>query len=516
PAPALSVPTSAGTFEDIAFTATASDGTTGGSTIADIEYRLDGGAWASMEPLDDAFDEVEDTGIVTISFASEGIHQACARGVDSAGNIGEAACRDIQVGAGDSQAPDVTLGIDPNPADIGEDVTISVTADDTATGGSNILVTEYRIDGENWASIIPPDDDAYDSPIETGTETVRFDGAGSHEICGRAADVANNVSEPVCERLVVGDFLPLTVTITRVALIGTGLDGAGTADLYARVSLVGDADSAMSNRDDAALTSIGEPQTTYWNFPFSRPPTDEPISVGISVFDRDGSGDDDLADINPASGARGVIIDVDPNSGSWTGAPLAQECFTGDLLEYAVQACVAVSVRSATADEDGDGIHDAFELYGYDHDGDGSVDVDFPALGANVCRPDLPVEIDWMVTEEGGSHRPLDASLEAARQAFESAPVVPAPDCRDEEDNPPAPGINLILDVDEEIDNEVLSDPRGISCPDIETLRNEHLPDARKPFFVWSGWVHDIFTEGGGVSGTSCSGSPYFVVSLGN
>lgn len=510
PAPALGGGGTFGTFQDIAFTATANDTTTGGSVIADLEYQLDGGEWASMEPLDAAYDTVLETGLVTISFATQGTHEGCARGIDAAGNVGDTACIDFEITAGDAQPPEVSLNVDPNPAEAGDDVTVTITADDTATGGSNILLTEYQIDGGDWTSILEADDGAYDSPLESGSTVVNLTPIGVYEICARVADDANNVSEPVCELLNVGDVVPLSVTFTRIDLIGSGLDAEGTADLYGRVGfLIPGREIELSNSDEAITLEAGESDRPYWNFSLDVPSTSDPLPVSIGLADHDPGEVDDTVDITTNAGTDGVIIDIDLTTGTWPGAPLAQECFVGGGADAGV-VCIAVSVRSPDADQDGDGIHDAFELYGYDHDGDGNVDVDFPALGANVCRPDIPIEIDWMVTE-GDSHAPTMTAIQAAQDSFASAPVLTDPLCVDDDGNTPPDGINLIVDRDEEIDLE-----RAIDCDRIVELTDDNLSDARRPFFIWSGWVHDILKEGGTVSGVACGRAPSFVVSLGN
>ena len=503
PAPAVGVaPNPAGASEDIAFTATANDATTGGSTIADIEYRLDGGTWASMTPLDAAFDAVQDTGIATIRFASQGIHQACARGIDSLGNVGDTACIDVQVGTGDVQPPVVTLDLAPNPADPGQDVTITVGADDTTTGGSSIAVTEYRVDGGSWTSILSPDDGLYDSPAETGTTQVSFPFSSVHEVCGRALDDANNLSEPACKPLTIGDAVPLSVTFTKVALTADDLDSGGTADLYGRVGFLIPAQEIELSNPDAAITmTAGDTETPYWHYALDVSATDSPLKVAVGLADED-PGLDDLADIHPGSAGEGVVLAVDLQDGTWPGAPLAQDCFTGDDATV----CVAISVRSPTGDEDGDGLLDPFELYGYDEDGDGTVDIGFPALGTNVCRPDVLVEYDWMAGQS-----PRVETLPRAVAAFDAAPVHTAPLCVDDDGQSPEPGINLIVDEGDVIDTE-----RGIDCDRIVELGDANLSELRRPFFFWSAWVHDINKVGGTTSGVSCGGGPYFVTSLGN
>ncbi len=503
PAPAMGVgPNPAGTFENIALTATVDDSTTGGSIIAGIEYQLNGGAWAPMESLDAGFDEVQETGIVTFSFATEATHEACARGVDEAGNVGAVSCLDIEVGAGDLTPPTVVLTMDPNPVDRLTETSVRVSADDSNSGDSWVVFTEYSIDGGPWTGILSPEDGSYDSPTEVGAAQVSFNAVGAYEICARATDAANNTSEPVCELLNVGDVVPLTVTFTSVELLNTGLDDGATADLYGRVSfLIPGNEIELSNSDDALTMGTGDPQSPYWNFPLNVPRAADPLTVGIALADRDPGEVDDLANITPDAGSNGLTLDIDLSTGTWTGAPLAQGCFAGD----SARLCIAVSVRSPNADQDGDGIHDAYELYGYDHDGDGTVDVDFPTLGANVCRPDIAVEIDWMK-----DHAPLDASIQAAQDSFADAPIAADPTCLDEAGVAPGDGINLIVVRDEEIPTE-----RGIDCERIGELNDEEMAEERRPFFLWNGWIHDIEEEGDTTSGVSC-GSGGFVASLGN
>ena len=48
-------------------------------------------------------------------------------------------------------------------------------------------------------------------------------------------------------------------------------------------------------------------------------------------------------------------------------------------------------------DSDGDSFYDEWEINGYDADGDGIIDVDLPAMGADPNVPDIFVEVDWMV-----------------------------------------------------------------------------------------------------------------------
>jgi len=76
-------------------------------------------------------------------------------------------------------------------------------------------------------------------------------------------------------------------------------------------------------------------------------------------------------------------------------------------------------------DTDGDGLLDSWEMKGYDHDGDGVIDVNLPALGANYKHKDLFIAYAYMA--QGGSdtanHKPSAAVLASVTDAFANAPV---------------------------------------------------------------------------------------------
>ena len=96
--------------------------------------------------------------------------------------------------------------------------------------------------------------------------------------------------------------------------------------------------------------------------------------------------------------------------------------------------------RSATnplLDSDDDGLPDAWEIYGLDANGDGCIDLDLPALGANPYRKDIFVEVDAMDCNVPGSdcagdplspthdHMPSLEDLTPIIEAFDKAPIDP-------------------------------------------------------------------------------------------
>lgn len=70
-------------------------------------------------------------------------------------------------------------------------------------------------------------------------------------------------------------------------------------------------------------------------------------------------------------------------------------------------------------DSDGDGLPDEWESAGYDADGDGTVDVDLPQLGADKYRKDLFIEVDWM-----NAAAPNNTIWAAIENTFDNAPIL--------------------------------------------------------------------------------------------
>ncbi len=86
---------------------------------------------------------------------------------------------------------------------------------------------------------------------------------------------------------------------------------------------------------------------------------------------------------------------------------------------------------AANIDSDGDGLLDDWEINGYDADGDGTIDVDLPGLGATPFHKDLFVEVDFMTGKV-----PAGDPWTLVEQAFAAAPVL----------NLDGPGIRLHID----------------------------------------------------------------------
>lgn len=129
---------------------------------------------------------------------------------------------------------------------------------------------------------------------------------------------------------------------------------------------------------------------------------------------------------------------------------------------------------AATLDRDGDDLPDAWEQSGYDADGDGTIDVDLPALGANPLRPDVFVEVDVM---NGLTNPPGAGVWNALTAMFAAAPIL----------NPftGTDGVNLVLDTSgsvpffQTVDLNVTHDPPN-SAADFITLKGTSFPNATR------------------------------------
>ena len=98
--------------------------------------------------------------------------------------------------------------------------------------------------------------------------------------------------------------------------------------------------------------------------------------------------DEDTIDIAPGdSSAVRRSLDCDELVNR-TGGPLGEECSEANPRNGLCWRIVSL------ADADADGLLDAWELHGYDHDGDGGVDVNLPAWGATPDHKDLFFELE--------------------------------------------------------------------------------------------------------------------------
>ena len=135
----------------VAFTAPTS---TGGSSIINYEYQLDGGSWVSANTT---------SGPVVITGLTNGTSYSIKlRAVNSAGNGAESAAQS-STPAATSNAPTALVA---TPGD--GQVSIAFTAP-TATGGAAITDYEYQLDGGSWVSASTTSGPVVISSLTNGT-----------------------------------------------------------------------------------------------------------------------------------------------------------------------------------------------------------------------------------------------------------------------------------------------------------------------------------------------------------
>lgn len=159
-------------------------------------------------------------------------------------------------------------------------------------------------------------------------------------------------------------------------------------------------------------------------------------------------------------------------------------------------------------DRDGDALPDLWETAGIDINGDGEIDFDLPAHGADPDRKDIFVEIDYMAF-----HEPRADAMDDVIQAFAEAPV----------ENPEGPdGIDLHLEVGEEIphqDSLALWDDFDDLKPNWFGTEQEradfaNVLAAKRLAYRYAMFIHDR-TPTPGSSGRAEIGGNDFLVSLG-
>jgi uncharacterized repeat protein (TIGR01451 family) len=131
------------------------------------------------------------------------------------------------------------------------------------------------------------------------------------------------------------------------------------------------------------------------------------------------------------------------------------------------------AVEHSSRDTDGDGLLDSWELFGLDADGDGTIDVNLPAMGANPMHKDLYLEFDWVTGQA-----PSKEAIRLFKQAFARAPI----DAGGFSNPDGLPGINLWVDTGNCVDpNAAESGGMAGSCSDGIDNDGDGLIDGADP-----------------------------------
>jgi len=234
--------------------------------------------------------------------------------------------------------------------------------------------------------------------------------------------------------------IPLTLTITRVTALGDGLEGGTRGDhedLYAGFSC-GDTLNAgttfQTHQDDNDDRSF--PADWVFGCPVNVVNHAAPgtFIYSLTVWDHDDctspfctntgtfESNDDKGDVGPGPGDS-LDLTINLADGKWTGdVSWPTNCAQGEG-DIAIRVCFDISIDSNNGDADGDFLLDGWERNGHNADGDNTIDVNLPGMGASPVRKDLFLELDCLVAAGNHTHCPVQGAIQTVVQSFANAPV---------------------------------------------------------------------------------------------
>ena len=194
--------------------ATVSDAGRGDSNVTAAEFFIDAtGANGSGTAMSGAFGAVTVNVSGVIAPALSGSHTVYVHGLDAAGNWGPFTSAVIGV---DTTGPTTSaLSLSPNPSNGSVNVTLSASANDTASGGSNIAAAEYTIDGGAAVpmAVSPAGAQVASLTATIPAATVNSLSVGPHVVSVRSQDSLGNWGAPATIDLIVDKSGPATSNV---------------------------------------------------------------------------------------------------------------------------------------------------------------------------------------------------------------------------------------------------------------------------------------------------------------
>ncbi|MFC9694316.1 zinc-dependent metalloprotease family protein [Kribbella sp. NPDC056951] len=195
--------------------------------------------------------------------------------------------------------------------------------------------------------------------------------------------------------------------------------------------------------------------------------------------------------------------------GSLAAAALAATSAVAAVPSDGPNAAPPVSQAVLATDTDGDSLPDTWETNGYDANGDGVVDVDLKAMGADPKKKDLFVELDYMAGRLASV-----AALDRIVQVFAQAPVMNpngTAGINIHLDAGPAGGTKYNLGGGNEVPYDADLNP---AATETTAIKNTHFKPVRKAVFHYA-----LFGDsyGGGCSSGNAFAIPNdtFIVTVG-
>jgi len=270
----------------------------------------------------------------------------------------------------------------------------------------------------------------------------------------------------------------------------------------------------------------------FYNISWVIPTDDFPegsVPITFALHDHECPGDDDLMwldyiDINPTDIACGLDINVNLETGEWTGdTSTGYSMGDGDTEFYyydhrgGQKGAIFFGITlSPSADTDGDGIPDYIELHGIDYlDEENAFQTDTNIV-CDPCRETIAVQADYTAETDPGNahtHRPVDAAIDEAVEMFNNAPrsAVTGNDCPYSGYPLHDTGVDLIVDV---ADNPLEMADISLDCFNFDFgALQQSMPFYRTPYYHHGVYGHAI--AGASSSGRSCDNKKFFIA-LGN
>lgn len=318
------------------------------------------------------------------------------------------------------------------------------------------------------------------------------------------------------------DNVDVTVTIIKYEVLDQSDPGPfqGDPDVYARVRV------GSNPAQDNEGSQIEDKFSASPHWTFTRQVDRDASStttVKIELLDSDTgiAAPDDILDLDPIDNDLDIVLSVDLVNGTWTGdVPNNTGFSVGDkdtehsgIFEGGERARIWFDVSvGSDGDIDDDGIPDGVERFGI-RNSSGAVTTDMAALGADPCRKTIAIEIDWLNVPGDHSHQPSNAAIAEATAMMNNAPLAAASPCPYAGFPTQPSGVNLVVDVDQNIDMTLDQDDNNYGIAQLDAQRATNFDPDREPYFFYNVWSHEH--DGSGSSGVCCSSRKGFIVSLG-
>jgi FtsP/CotA-like multicopper oxidase with cupredoxin domain len=206
--------------------ATVSDAGRGDANVTAAEFFIDStGASGTGTAMTGSFGSVTVNVSGAIAPALAGTHTVYVHGMDAVGNWGPFQSATISV---DTVGPTTSgLTLSPSATNGTVAVALSATANDTASGGSNIAAAEYSIDGGTAVAmtVSPSGAQVANLTATIPAATVAALSAGSHDVSVRSQDTLGNWGTAATVNLVVDKIGPSTSNVNAAPNPNNGTVG---------------------------------------------------------------------------------------------------------------------------------------------------------------------------------------------------------------------------------------------------------------------------------------------------